>query len=519
MKKTILFLTCLFLAAKIIAQTTWTVQTVPNTRLNSNTIHVSDPDGYLSDSSEIIINNALCSIRDQVDVFLVTLTSIGNADTKQFATALFNHWGIGDSETNNGVLLLFVEEQHALEFETGYGAEETLTDALCQQIFTKTIVPYFKAGDYEGGLCAGVAEIMTLFGGEVPAGLKTAFIKPSQQRTENDDESDLSFPFEILFLLLFILPAILLFILIANKKNNKNKANILSNISEDDGVIYLEGNSTKWSGSPWEGNGCLMALFYLIAPWVCFGISIILVGLLFSDNFDKSEQNWLTVITVVLFLTWMCVRQNRRALKTADRIAKTTIRPIEVYQKARSNKFNNFTMLAAPWVGWIFKKAYAKRIAMSTVYNCPKCQQEMQRYHDYPLSETQQVEMNVHALKYMPYRCKNGHIMIVKEHGDRYVKFTKCPKCGAYTLERTKTENIREASYTQNGETRVNYECRHCGFENIEKIVIPMLVRYSSSSSSSSGSSYSRSSSSSSRSSSGSFGGGRSGGGGYSGRW
>ena len=117
---------------------------LPNTRLQSNDIHVSDPDGYLSDSAEMNINTALCAIRQQADVFVVTLRSIGDAEPKRFATQLFNDWGIGDAQTNNGVLLLFVEDQHALEFETGYGAEATLTDARCERIFRNTIVPYFR---------------------------------------------------------------------------------------------------------------------------------------------------------------------------------------------------------------------------------------------------------------------------------------------------------------------------------------------------------------------------------------
>ena len=145
------------------AQTVWTVETVPNTRLKGNDIHVSDPDQFLSDSAEAHINTALCAIREQADVFLVTLGSIGQAEPKRFATTLFNKWGIGDADADNGVLLLFVEDQHALEFETGYGAEEILTDAKCERIFTKTIVPFFRKGDYETGLCAGVADIVSVY--------------------------------------------------------------------------------------------------------------------------------------------------------------------------------------------------------------------------------------------------------------------------------------------------------------------------------------------------------------------
>ena len=134
MKRFVLLIMLAFMVLGLSAQQVWTVQTVPNTRIESNEIHVSDPDGYLSDSAEMNINTALCAIRDQADVFLVTLRSIGDADPKHFATELLNYWGIGDAETNNGVLLLFVEDQHALEFETGYGAEATLTDAKCERI-------------------------------------------------------------------------------------------------------------------------------------------------------------------------------------------------------------------------------------------------------------------------------------------------------------------------------------------------------------------------------------------------
>ena len=73
-----MFLLLMSLAVSMMAQRTWTVQTVPNTRLESNDIHVSDPDGYLSDSVEMTINTALCAIRDKADVFVVTLTSIGH---------------------------------------------------------------------------------------------------------------------------------------------------------------------------------------------------------------------------------------------------------------------------------------------------------------------------------------------------------------------------------------------------------------------------------------------------------
>ena len=159
MKK--LFITLLFAISVISlnAKTVWTIETIPNTRLQSNYIHVSDPDGYISDDYEMRINTALNAIRDQADVFLVALSSIGNDSPQAFRTELFNKWGIGDKGKDNGLLLLFVEDQHAFEFETGYGIEPILPDAVCFQIFNNTIKPCFKKGDYEGGMYAGVLDI------------------------------------------------------------------------------------------------------------------------------------------------------------------------------------------------------------------------------------------------------------------------------------------------------------------------------------------------------------------------
>jgi len=256
MKRILLVLLFFGLVLNLSSQTVWTVESVPNTRLESNDIHVSDPDGFLSDSTEMTINTALCSIRDKADVFVVTLASIGDAAPKPFATELFNYWGIGDAATNNGVLLLFVEDQHALEFETGYGAEETMTDATCERIFTNSIVPYFRAGDYEGGLCAGVADIVETYGGEVPVGLKSTL--PSYDEDESYDDG-MSF-FSMIFYLFMLFMPVLGFGYWIKKRTEKQPEADTARLYNEDGVTYLDGSKTSWKGSPWIGKGCLAAL-------------------------------------------------------------------------------------------------------------------------------------------------------------------------------------------------------------------------------------------------------------------
>ena len=491
---------------------------MPNTRLQSNDVHVSDPDGYLSDSIEMTINTALCAIRDKADVFLVTLTSIGDAETKSFATELFNYWGIGDAETDNGVLLLFVEDQHSLEFETGYGAESTLTDAKCQRIFTNTIVPFFKAGDYEGGLCAGVADIVEVYGGEIPMGLKSTLPAVNYDDEDQGLGEDVPFFFVFFAMVLFVMPFLGIAFWLRKKKLGKKSVTDTYHAVEEKGATYIDGFKTTWSGSPWEGKGCLGGLLIGFSIFVILFLVIGYMGMRYPDLEEKTMFNRVSIITILLYLTWVCFRHNHRVLKTAKTLAKQSINPRSVYQAAFENKGNRLATWMAPWLGWIYHRIYKKQLSHSEECTCPQCNGPMMKYAGFGLSENHLAEERVGALKFTPYRCGNGHVVVVKEHGSKYSKFETCPKCGAYTMMTTDTKTIKANDYSHDGELLETCVCQHCGETLTKTVAIPKLVHYSSSSSSSHGKGYS-SHSSSHHSSGGSFGGGHSGGGGFSGKW
>lgn len=521
MRRTCLIMLLMCLSITMMAQREWTVKTVPNTRLQSNDIHVSAPDDFLSDSIEMTINTALCAIRDKADVFLVTLASIGDAEPKPFATELLNYWGIGDKNTDNGVLLLFVEDQHALEFETGYGTEEILTDARCQQIFTKTIVPFFRNGDYEGGLCAGVADIVEMYNGEIPAGLTTTL--PSNYDSNGSDESDdFSTLFMVFALVMFAMPCVGFFYWLSKRKKETRLDSELYQSSEESGTTYIDYSKTAWSGSPWEGKGCLGALTLGFSIYVIVFIVIIFMPFRFYGLEEENHLDWVAGVTLFLYLTWVCFRQNHLVLKKADTLAKQLIKPKEIYETAFKHTANKIAMWMAPWLGVVYYKILKSRIEHSSEFQCPTCGQSMSRHGGFQLPESHECETKIKALKFTPYRCQNGHEFVMKEKGSLYDEYQTCSKCGAYTLKLTKSETLVKADYSHDGKKEEVYECQHCGNTLTKTVLIPKLVHYSSSSS---GSSYSSSSSrsysshSSSHSSGGSFGGGRSGGGGYSGRW
>ena len=110
---------------------------------------------------ETLLNERAEGIRRDLghDVLVVTIDNIVGGTPKQFSTALFNRWGIGDAARNDGVLLLLVTGQRRLEIETGIGMESILTDAWLQSMQQEAMVPVFKRGDLGGGLIAGLARI------------------------------------------------------------------------------------------------------------------------------------------------------------------------------------------------------------------------------------------------------------------------------------------------------------------------------------------------------------------------
>lgn len=98
-------------------------------------------------------------------VAVVTVQSLDGQTVDDYAHALFNAWGIGQKDVNNGVLLLVAPNERRARIEVGYGLEPLLTDAFCGEILDAHVVPRFRVNDYPGGIEAGTRAIAdTLLG-------------------------------------------------------------------------------------------------------------------------------------------------------------------------------------------------------------------------------------------------------------------------------------------------------------------------------------------------------------------
>ncbi len=129
---------------------------------------VSDMAEVLDDKTEQRLNELIDRLERETtaEIAVVTIRRTDGRTPKEFATDLFNRWGIGKTGEDNGVLVLMVVEERRIEVETGYGVEGVLPDGKVAAILDTKVIPRFKQGDIGGGLLAGVQAMAD----EIPAG-------------------------------------------------------------------------------------------------------------------------------------------------------------------------------------------------------------------------------------------------------------------------------------------------------------------------------------------------------------
>ncbi|MCP9446543.1 MAG: TPM domain-containing protein [Nitrospira sp.] len=102
-------------------------------------------------------------------VAVLILPSLEGDSLEEFSHRVATTWRLGVKGTDNGVLLLIVMRERKIRIEVGYGLEGDLTDARSAQIIRNEIVPRFRAGDFAGGVSAGVDAILRTIEGTYQA--------------------------------------------------------------------------------------------------------------------------------------------------------------------------------------------------------------------------------------------------------------------------------------------------------------------------------------------------------------
>ncbi|WPQ61359.1 TPM domain-containing protein [Chitinophaga sancti] len=520
--------------------------------------YVSNPDHIISDNTTAALNDLLGKLDQagKAQVAVVLLNSIGNQAVEDVSHLLFTTWKPGNKETNNGLVVLLVKDQHKIRFETGYGLEGDLPDVICFRIQQSMMLPYFKKDNYDEGMEKGlqaVADILTNSDGVVneadngdvlaDTAIEAADAGVNSVVTDGGVND-----------------------VVADRGVNGVVADrgVNAAVADTDGAAATEPSlatdaaeaNVATGSAPDESQGdpnyllqdngisrpgvgtIFFYFFYLIFSFIIFGIlkgekhkddlyrttwlaksfvllapGIVMLVLCYALNIPYSF--WITLglcyLTWIIYLSYRYTLTNAREKKRefADRHAR-----YEALDIAHKNLLFTAFVFPIPFLAyhrWHYQRMKKLRYEP---YACDTCSQPMTLLNRNKkkafMNQIQAAEEKVGSVIYDVWYCKHCDTHKAIGYDSIYTKVKTCPKCNNKTFEETRTQTVKRATEYSTGEGIQFSECRYCNFVEKKTFVIP---RKSSSGSSSS------SSGSSSSSSSGSWGGGSSGGGGSSSSW
>ncbi len=142
---------------------------------------VVDGAGVISAEARVILENRLRDYEAQSghQIAIATVPSLEGYDIRDYGNQLARKWALGQKGKDDGVLVLVAPSEHKVSIEVGYGLEGDLTDAISSIIIQHAMVPRFKAGDYPGGLYAGLADIEKVVGGQGDQVVQSAQQQPA----------------------------------------------------------------------------------------------------------------------------------------------------------------------------------------------------------------------------------------------------------------------------------------------------------------------------------------------------
>lgn len=100
----------------------------------------------------IVENNQVLFDLTGGEVCVVTVPNTGGMDVQEYTEDLFNSWGIGSKQENNGFLLLLMINQDDYVYMLGSGTQQWMGVDRADNLVKDTLEPYFAAGNFNDGV-------------------------------------------------------------------------------------------------------------------------------------------------------------------------------------------------------------------------------------------------------------------------------------------------------------------------------------------------------------------------------
>lgn len=154
---------------------------------------VTDLTGTLSASAVQQLDSKLADLetRKGSQIAVLMIPKLDGEDIAAFGIRVAEKWKVGRKGVDDGAILIVAKDDHKLRIEVGYGLEGVIPDAIAKRVIAETITPRFREGDYEGGINAGVDQLIGLINGEpLPA--------PATRSNQNTGDMGSAFIFSLI---------------------------------------------------------------------------------------------------------------------------------------------------------------------------------------------------------------------------------------------------------------------------------------------------------------------------------
>ncbi len=198
------------------------------------------PAAYFNDYAGVVsaedaqrLDAKLRAFADQTSTQIVVAVfrKLPSPSLEDFTVRTAQSWRVGRKDWDNGAVLFVFVDDRKMRIETGYGLEGALPDILAARILDEQVRPRLRAGDWAGGLEAGIDGIIAATRGEYTA--------PPKKKSEGVPS------LAILIILLFV---ILFFWLAAQGSRS-------AHVGRTYGGQGWRRNRGYWGGSSWGGGG------------------------------------------------------------------------------------------------------------------------------------------------------------------------------------------------------------------------------------------------------------------------
>lgn len=128
---------------------------------------IPEPVGLVNDSAQVFkrpqaLEARLFQLEKATGAEMTVVTRMAlpkDESLEAYSTRLFNQWGIGKKQENNGLLFLLALKERKMRLEVGSGLKSRLSDSQAQALLDQAVKPKFKNQDYDGGLAVALDQI------------------------------------------------------------------------------------------------------------------------------------------------------------------------------------------------------------------------------------------------------------------------------------------------------------------------------------------------------------------------